>query len=95
MHITSIKMEKTEDNARQLADVSIVIDDELLIKNIKLINNGKRLFVAFPQSKKKPLGENEPDVIPLYPYVRDYIEEQIINEYLQRSEQWGKEREEE
>lgn len=95
MHITSIKIEKTQENARQLADVSIVIDDELLIKNIKLINNGKRIFVAFPQSKKKPLGETEPDIIPLYPYVRDYIEEQIISEYIEMSEQWSKEREEE
>ena len=39
MTITNIEIIKTENNARQLADVRIFIDDCLLIQNIKLIDD--------------------------------------------------------
>jgi DNA-binding cell septation regulator SpoVG len=98
MHITDIKIIRTENNSRKLADVSIVIDDELLITNIKLIDNGKRMFIAFSETKRKQANDEYskeyPDVIPLYSYVRNYIEEQIINKYMEMEEQQGKESEE-
>ena len=53
MTITDIEIIKTENKARQLADVKIVIDDCLLIQNVKLIDNGERIFVAFHTLKGK------------------------------------------
>ena len=45
MKITSITITETMNNRRQLADVSIVLDYGLMLANIKLIDNGAKLFV--------------------------------------------------
>lgn len=87
MKITLIKITKTQDNERQLADVSIVIDYSLLIDNIKLLNNGKRIFVAFSSSKRKYSDNTYPDVIPLNSKVRNYIEQEIIAEYQKQNKE--------
>lgn len=81
MKITSINITKTQNNERQLVDVSIVIDYCLLIDNIKLIDNGKKMFVAFSSSKRKNSDSTFPDVVPLNPQVRNYIEGVVIAEY--------------
>ena len=82
MTITRIEIIKTENKARQLADVKIVIDECLLIQNIKLIDNGERMFIAFSYTKRK--GEKVNDVIPLTHKVRGYIENEIIRKYLEQ-----------
>ena len=79
MTITDIEIIKTENKARQLADVKIVIDDCLLIQNVKLIDNGERIFVAFSYTERK--GEKVADVIPLTHNVRGYIENEVIKKY--------------
>ena len=84
MTITNIEIIKTENNARQLADVRIFIDDCLLIQNIKLIDNGERMFIAFSYTKRK--GEKVNDVIPLTHKVRDYIENAVIKKYREIKE---------
>ena len=45
MEITSISITPTPNRKRQIADVSIVFERSLLINNIRLINNGKKVFV--------------------------------------------------
>ena len=81
MTITSIEIKKTENNARQLADVTIVFDYSLLITNIKLINNGKKIFVEFSRSQRKESGNTFPDVVPLNPKIRNYIEREVIKKW--------------
>lgn len=81
MKITSIAITKTNNNSRQLADVSIVIDYSLLINNIKLIYNGKKMFVAFSSTKRQHSNSTFPDVVPLNSKVRNYIEQEVIREY--------------
>ena len=84
MTITDIEIIKTENKARQLADVKIVIDDCLLIQNVKLIDNGERIFVAFSYTERK--GEKVNDVIPLTHKVRGYIENAVIKKYREITE---------
>ena len=99
MTITDIEIIKTENKARQLADVKIVIDDCkarqladvkividdcLLIQNVKLIDNGERIFVAFSYTERK--GEKVADVIPLTHKVRGYIEDEVIKKYRELTE---------
>ena len=84
MKITSITITETMNNRRQLADVSIVIDYGLMLANIKLIDNGEKLFVDFPKSQRRESGVVSPDVIPLTKRVRGYIEREIIREYFKR-----------
>ena len=78
MVITDVTIMLTEGTGRQRADVAIVLDNELRINNIKLIDNGTRMFVAFPRSNSK---STSPDVFPISSAVRDYIEKQIIEKY--------------
>lgn len=88
MKITSIAITKTENNKRQLADVSIIIDYCLLIGNIRLIDNGRKRFVEFSKTIRRNSGNESSDVVPLNPKVREYIEMEVIREYdrLERSE---------
>ena len=65
-----------------LADVAIVMDNEIRINNIKLIDNGTKMFAAFPRSNSK---STSPDVFPITSAVRDYIETQIIEKYKEVS----------
>ena len=78
MVITDVTITLTKGTGRQLADVAIVIDNELRINNIKLIDNGTKMFAAFPRSNSK---STSPDVFPVTSAVRDYIEKQIIEKY--------------
>ena len=56
----------------------------LMLANIKLIDNGAKLFVDFPKSQRRESGVVSPDVIPLTKRVRGYIEREIIREYFKR-----------
>ena len=76
MVITDVTITLTKGAGRQLADVAIVLDNEIRI--IKLIDNGTKMFAAFPRSNSK---STSPDVFPVTSAVRDYIEKQIIEKY--------------
>ena len=78
MVITDVIVTPTKGAGRQLADVAIVIDNELRINNIKLIDNGTKMFVAFPRSNSKSTSS---DIFPISSEVREYIESKIIEKY--------------
>ena len=82
MVITDVTIMLTEGTGRQLADVAIVIDNELRINNIKLIDNGTKKFVAFPRSNPKSTSS---DIFPISSEVREYIESKIIEKYKEVS----------
>ena len=82
MVITDVIITPTKGTGRQLADVAIVMDNEIRINNIKLIDNGTKMFAAFPHSNSK---STSPDVFPITSAVRDYIETQIIEKYKEVS----------
>ena len=82
MVITDVIITPTKGTDRQLADVAIVMDNEIRINNIKLIDNGTKMFAAFPRSNSK---STSPDVFPITSAVRDYIETQIIEKYKEVS----------
>ena len=82
MVITDVIITPTKGTGRQLADVAIVMDNEIRINNIKLIDNGTKMFAAFPRSNSKSIS---PDVFPITSAVRDYIEAQIIEKYKEVS----------
>ena len=81
MEITSISITPTPNRKRQIADVSIVFERSLLINNIRLINNGRRVFVEFSTSKRRYSRKISDDVIPLNRTMRNYIETVVISEY--------------
>ena len=82
MVITDVIVTPTKGAGRQLADVAIVIDNELRINNIKLIDNGTKMFAAFPRSNPKSTSS---DIFPISSEVREYIEKRIIEKYKEVS----------
>ena len=51
MTITDIRIRKTYDDARLKALVSVTIDGDLAVHDIKVIEGPERLFVAMPSRK--------------------------------------------
>ena len=81
MEITKVNVYKVEINNSNLrAFASINIDDELVIKNVKVVEGKKGLFVSYP-SEKGSDGEYYDQVYPLNKDTRDYIEETILEAY--------------
>ena len=79
MEITKVKITRTN-SPRQLADVTITLDKCLLIKNIKLIDNGRRRFVEFSKSPRTNSNIDNSDVVPLNRQTRAYIEKTVLEQ---------------
>lgn len=82
MKITSVdirKVEREEDNLK--AFVNVTIDDGLVIKNLRVIDGTKGLFVAMPNHKDKKTGKFKDIVHPINQEVRTMFEESILKAY--------------
>ncbi len=79
MTITEVKIRKTYSGGRLRALVSITIDHELAIHDIKVIEGSQRLFVAMP-SRKEENGFRD-IVHPINPETRVKLEELILSVY--------------
>lgn len=81
MNITDIKIRKIyEDDSRLRALVSITIDDEFAIHDIKVIQGQERYFVAMP-SRKEENGTFRDIAHPIKADVRQSLEERILAAY--------------
>ena len=80
MNITSVKIFPVEEEKLK-AYVTIVIEDSLVIRDVKIIKgNSGRLFVAMP-SKKCKNGSFRDIIHPLNQDIRSYVEEKIFETY--------------
>lgn len=80
MTITDIKIRKIIPDGRLRAVISITIDEELAIHDIKVVQGETRLFVAMP-SRKDENGVFRDIVHPISPSSRESIEGQILDAY--------------
>jgi stage V sporulation protein G len=81
MTITSVKVFKTEkENSRMKALVSIIIDDCLAIRDIRIIQGDDKLFVAMPSHKTS--NDKYHDIAhPINQETRAMFEKAIIDAY--------------
>ncbi|MCF7918925.1 MAG: septation regulator SpoVG [Candidatus Cloacimonetes bacterium] len=79
MNITDVKVFIRESNQLK-AFVNIVIDDAFIIRNIKVIEGEKGLFVAMP-SRRVSSGEYRDIAHPINTETRQELEERIILAY--------------
>lgn len=89
MNITDIKVRRTYQDNRLRALVSVTIDHDLAVHDIKIIDGPERLFVAMP-SRKDDNGIFRDIVHPITPEARQVLEEQILasyQEYLEKLKQ--------
>lgn len=83
MNITDIKIRKIyEDDSRLRALVSITVDEEFAIHDIKVIQGQERYFVAMP-SRKEENGTFRDIAHPIKADVRQSLEEKILAAYLE------------
>lgn len=80
MKITDVRVRKITKEGKMKAVVSITIDEEFVIHDIKVIEGEKGLFIAMP-SKKTADGEYRDIAHPINSETRDTIQNIILDEY--------------
>ena len=80
MRITDVRVRKMTQDSKMKAIVSITIDDEFVVHDIKVIEGEKGLFIAMP-SKKATDGEYRDIAHPINSATRDRIQKIILESY--------------
>ena len=80
MKITEVKVFPAKDNGRLKAYATIVFDDCFIVRDLKVIEGNKGLFVSMPSRKRKD-GTFRDIVHPLNADTRKMIEAQIVEEF--------------
>ena len=85
MQITDVRVRKVAKEGKLKAVVSITIDDEFVVHDIKVIEGEKGLFIAMP-SKKALDGEYRDIAHPINSGTRERIQSTILEKYSQSIE---------
>lgn len=80
MQITDVRIRKVEKEGKMKAVVSITIDEEFVVHDIKIIEGEKGLFSAMP-SRKAADGEYRDIAHPINSDTRDRIQKLILEKY--------------
>lgn len=83
MQITDVRVRKIAREGKMKAIVSITMDDQFAVHDIKVIEGEKGLFIAMP-SKKATDGEYRDIAHPICSEVRENIQKTIL-EYYERA----------
>lgn len=80
MNITDVRVRKMTKESKMKAVVSITIDDEFVIHDIKVVEGEKGLFIAMP-SRKAADGEYRDIAHPINSQTRSSIQEIVLDAY--------------
>ena len=80
MNITDVRERKVAKEGKMKAVVSITIDEEFVVHDIKVIEGEKGLFIAMP-SRKATDGEYRDIAHPINSSTRDKIQRIILEKY--------------
>ena len=80
MIITDVRVRKVAKEGKMKAVVSITIDDEFVVHDIKVIEGEKGLFIAMP-SRKASDGEYKDIAHPSNSATREKIQKIILEKY--------------
>ena len=80
MQITDVRVRKITKEGKMKAVVSITIDEEFVVHDIKIIEGEKGLFIAMP-SRKAADGEYRDIAHPINSDTRDRIQKLILEKY--------------
>ena len=82
MNITDVRVRKVAKEGKMKAVVSITIDEEFVVHDIKVIEGEKGLFIAMP-SRKATDGEYRDIAHPINSATRERIQNIILEKYEQ------------
>ena len=80
MQITDVRVRKITKEGKMKAIVSITLDDEFVVHDIKVIEGEKGLFIAMP-SKKATDGEYRDIAHPINSSSRENLQRVILESY--------------
>ena len=80
MQITDVRVRKIDKEGKMKAIVSVTMDNEFVIHDIKVIEGEKGLFIAMP-SRKAADGEYRDIAHPINSNTRDMIQSVILATY--------------
>ena len=80
MKITDVRVRKVAKEGKMKAVVSITIDEEFVVHDIKVIEGEKGLFIAMPNRKASD-GEYRDIAHPINSLTRDSIQTMILDRY--------------
>ena len=80
MQITDVRVLKNTKEGKMKAVVSITLDDEFVVHDIKVIEGEKGLFIAMP-SKKATDGEYRDIAHPINSSTRENLQRVILKSY--------------
>ena len=80
MQITDVRVRKVAKEGKMKAVVSITIEDEFVVHDIKVIEGEKGLLIAMP-SRKAADGEYRDIAHPINSGTRDQIQKIILDKY--------------
>lgn len=80
MNITDIRVRRIDKEGKMRAIVSITIDDEFVVHDIKVIEGDKGLFIAMP-SRMATDGEYRDIAHPINSTTREKIQSLILDAY--------------
>lgn len=80
MQITDVRVRKVAKEGKLKAVVSITMDEEFVVHDIKVIEGEKGLFIAMP-SKKAVYGEYRDIAHPINSETREKIQSIILENY--------------
>ena len=85
MEITEVKVYPAQDGGRLKAYATIVFDNSFIIRDLKIIEGNKGLFVSMPSRRRKD-GSFRDIVHPLNSEMRQEIEDSIIKAFNEMPE---------
>ena len=86
MNITNVRVRKVAKQGKMRAIVSITLDNEFVVHDIKVIDGDKGLFIAMP-SKKSADGEYRDIAHPINSDTRKQIQDIVLKAYDEASEE--------
>ena len=86
MQVTDIRIRSVEKEGKMKAVVSITIDDEFVVHDIKIIEGEKGMFIAMP-SRKAADGEYRDIAHPINTATRERLQSMILSKYQESLEE--------
>ena len=80
MQITDVRIRQVAKEGKMKAVVSITLDDEFVVHDIKVIDGDKGLFIAMP-SRRTGEGDYRDIAHPINSSTRDMIQQVILEHY--------------
>ena len=90
MKVTDVRVRKITNEGKMRAVVSITLDDEFVVHDIKVIEGEKGLFIAMP-SKKGNDGEYRDIAHPISAATRTEVQRLILEKYKEALKEFGTE----